>query len=202
MPKIDSLDTLLVEQLRDIYDAERRLTKAIPKMVKAATNEDLSSALKNHLGETEKQVTRLEEAFRILGEVPSAKACAGMRGIIEEGEEHVGEEYEDDSLRDAVIIGSAQRVEHYEIAAYGTAIAHARMLGRDDVADLLDQSLAEEKNADETLSEVAETCVNVEAGSSGADDEEDAADAKDRAGRSARSTGNGARARSTRGRSR
>jgi ferritin-like metal-binding protein YciE len=165
MQKIDSLDTLLVEQLRDIYDAERRLTKAIPKMVKAARHEELSSALSRHLAETEKQVTRLEKAFGMLGEVPSAKACAGMRGIIEEGEEHLGEEYEDDSLRDAVIIGAAQRVEHYEMAAYGTAIAHARMLGRDDVADLLDETLTEERNADETLSEVAESCVNLEAAS-------------------------------------
>ena len=193
MSKIDSLDTLLVEQLRDIYDAERRLTKAIPKMVKAASNEDLRAALQNHLAETEKQITRLEEAFGMLGEVPSAKACAGMRGIIEEGEEHAGEEYEEDSLRDAVIIGAAQRVEHYEIAAYGTAIAHARMLGRDDVADLLDRSLAEEKNADETLSEVAETCVNVEAAS-------DEDESSERSSSRSREAGNGARARSSRSR--
>ena len=197
MSKIDSLDTLLVEQLRDIYDAERRLTKAIPKMIKAATSEELCSTLDNHLTETEKQVARLEQAFGMLGEVPSAKPCAGMRGIIEEGEEHVGEDYDEDSLRDAVIIGAAQRVEHYEIAAYGTAIAHARMLGRDDVAELLDQSLAEEKNADEVLSEVAETCVNVEAAS----DEDEAAESDERASRQ-RSAGNGARARSTRSRSR
>ncbi|HUR20971.1 MAG TPA: ferritin-like domain-containing protein [Vicinamibacterales bacterium] len=196
MPKIDSLDTLLVEQLRDIYDAERRLTTAIPKMVQAATSEELSSALSNHLIETQNQVARLEEAFGMLGEVPSAKACAGMRGIIEEGEEHVGEEYEDDSLRDAVIIGAAQRVEHYEMAAYGTAIAHARMLGRDDVADLLEQSLNEEKNADETLTQVAETCVNIEA----LTDEDEPAESNERDGLSERPSANGARARSTRGR--
>jgi len=201
MSKIDSLDTLLVEQLRDLYDAERRLTKAIPKMVKAATSEDLSSALSNHLDETQKQVTRLEKAFEMLGEVPSAKACAGMKGIIEEGDEHVGEEYEEDSLRDAVIIGSAQRVEHYEMAAYGTAIAHARMLGRDDVADLLDQSLAEEKNADETLSEIAETCVNVDAASE-SESEEDEQASSQRSGSRARAAGSGARARSSRSRTR
>jgi len=200
MAKIDSLDTLLVEQLRDIYDAERRLTKAIPKMVKAATSEDLCSALNNHLAETEEQVTRLERAFEMLGEVPSAKACAGMKGIIEEGDEHAGEDYEEDSLRDAVIIGSAQRVEHYEIAAYGTAIAHARMLGRDDVADLLDQSLTEEKAADETLSEIAETCVNVDAMSESESDDEEQAQSSQRTSSRGRAAGNGARARSSRSR--
>src|SRR5688572_15461847 len=199
MQKIDSLDTLLVEQLRDIYDSERRLTKAIPKLVKAATSEELSSTLEGHLAETEEQVARLEKAFGMLGETPRAKACAGMRGIIEEADEHLGEEYEFDSLRDAAIIGAAQRAEHYEIAAYGTAITHARLLGRDDVADLLDESLAEEKNADERLSEVAESCVNMEA-MSGEAEEEEGADTDDRPGRSARGNGNGARARSTRSR--
>ena len=200
MPKIDSLDTLLVEQLRDIYDAERRLTKAIPKLVKAATNTDLSSALENHLGETEQQVARLERAFGMLGEPARAKSCAGIRGIIEEADEHVGEDYEFDTLRDAAIIGAAQRAEHYEIAAYGTAISHARLLGRDDVADLLDESLSEEKAADEKLSEVAETCVNMEAMSG---EDEDEADTSNRSERSTRSTSNGgARARSMRSRSR
>ena len=188
MQKIDSLDTLLVEQLRDIYDSERRLTKAIPKLVKAATNEDLSSALENHLRETEQQVARIERAFGMLGEPVRAKACAGMRGIIEEADEHVGENYEFDSLRDAVIIGAAQRAEHYEIAAYGTAIAHARLLGRDDVADLLEESLAEEKAADEKLSEVAETCVNMEAISG----EDEDAESEDRPERPSRGVSNDA----------
>lgn len=198
MARIDSLDTLLVEQLRDIYDAERRLTKAIPRMVKAATSDDLSSTLESHLAETEEHVARLERAFGMLGETPRAKACAGMKGIIEEGEEHAAEDYEEDSLRDAAIIGAAQRVEHYEIAAYGTAIAHARMLGRDDVAELLDQTLGEEKIADERLSEVAETCVNVEAASG---DEVDEAET-DIEPEGRRPAGNGARARSTRARGR
>src|SRR5688572_23998049 len=122
MQKIDSLDTLLVEQLRDIYDSERRLTKAIPKLVKAATASELSSALETHLAETEQQVARLERAFGMLGEPVRAKTCAGMRGIIEEADEHAGDNYEFDSLRDAAIIGAAQRAEHYEIAADGTAI--------------------------------------------------------------------------------
>ena len=203
MQKIDSLDTLLVEQLRDLYDCEKRLTKAIPKLVKAATAEELSTALQNHLGETEQQVTRLEQAFGMLGETARGKACAGIKGIIEEADEHVGENYEYDTLRDAVIIGSAQRAEHYEIAAYGTAIAHARLLGRDDVADLLEESLNEEKTADEKLTEVAETCVNMEAMAGEADDEEeaDSDDMSSNAGsdRSVRASGsgNGSRSRSS-----
>src|SRR6185503_17644890 len=100
---------------------------------KAATSEELASALEEHLSETEQQVSRLEQAFAALGEQARGKECAGIKGIIEEGDEHVGEDYADDGLRDAVIIGSAQRVEHYEIAAYGTAIAHARLLEQDGV---------------------------------------------------------------------
>ena len=119
MASIDSMNALLVDELRDIYDAEKRLTKAIPKLAKKASNDDLRSALEEHLQETEGQIARLEEAFEHLGERAKGKPCAGMRGILEEGDEHVGEDYEDDDLRDAVIIGSAQRVEHYEIAAYG-----------------------------------------------------------------------------------
>lgn len=205
MQKIDSLDTLLVEQLRDIYDCEKRLTKAIPKLVKASTAEELSTALQNHLGETEQQVSRLEQAFGMLGETPRAKACAGIRGIIEEADEHVGENYEYDSLRDAVIIGSAQRAEHYEIAAYGTAIAHARMLGRDDVADLLEDSLNEEKAADEKLTEVAESCVNMEAISAEEEEaESDDVSSKMSSDRSVRASGsgNGSRSRSSNSRSR
>jgi ferritin-like metal-binding protein YciE len=163
MATIDSMKTLLVDELRDIYDAEKRLTKAIPKLAKKATNDQLRSALEEHLEETEQQVQRLEQAFEHLGERAKAKPCAGMKGIIEEGDEHVGEDYDDDDLRDAVIIGSAQRVEHYEMAAYGTAIAHARLLEQDEVVDLLEESLGEEKAADEKLTEIAESVVNLEA---------------------------------------
>ena len=170
MASIDSLETLLVNELRDLYDAEKRLTKAIPKMVKAATNEDLRQALSRHLAETEEQVARLENAFEQLDQTAKAKPCAGMRGIIEEGDEHMNEDYEDDGLRDAAIIGAAQRVEHYEIAAYGTAAAYAKLLGHDEVVRLLEQTLEEEKNADQTLTEVAESVVNLDA--SETDDEE------------------------------
>jgi ferritin-like metal-binding protein YciE len=163
MPAIDSLQTLLVEQLKDVYDAEKRLTKAIPKLAKAASSDELRSALQSHLSETEEHVSRLEEAFELLEERPKSKPCAGMRGLIEEGETHSKEDYEDDGLRDAVIIGSAQRVEHYEIAAYGTMIAHARLLGLDEVVSLLGMTLEEEKAADQKLTEIAETVVNPDA---------------------------------------
>ena len=163
MASIDSMNALLVDELRDIYDAEKRLTKAIPKLAKKATNDQLRSALEEHLEETEQQVQRLEQAFEHLGETAKAKPCAGMRGIIDEGDEHVGEDYDDDDLRDAVIIGSAQRVEHYEMAAYGTAIAHARLLEHDDVVGLLEETLEEEKAADAKLTEIAESVVNLEA---------------------------------------
>ena len=170
MAIIDSLNELLVDELKDIYDAEKRLTKAIPKLAKKATNDQLRAALEEHLEETQQQITRLEEAFELLGETAKAKPCAGMRGIIEEGDEHVGEDYDDDDLRDAVIIGAAQRVEHYEIAAYGTAAAHAKLLGHDEVVQLLVESMNEEKAADEKLTELAEGVVNIDAA---ADDEEE-----------------------------
>jgi ferritin-like metal-binding protein YciE len=204
MPSIDSLNDLLIDELQDIYDAEKRLTKAIPKMSKKATNEQLKMALDAHLGETEQQVERLEKAFECLGEPAKAKACAGMKGIIEEGDEHVGEDFDDDGLRDAVIIGSAQRVEHYEIAAYGTAIAHAKLLGEDDVVELLLESLNEEKAADEKLTEIAESVVNLDAadateegGESMEDSEEESTDDSGLRARDAQG-GSGNRARPSR----
>lgn len=172
MPAIDSLQTLLVEELRDLYDAERRLTKAIPKMAKAATNDELREALNAHLTETEGHVTRLEQAFESLDEAARAKTCAGIKGIIEEGDEHVGEDYDDDGLRDAVIIGSAQRVEHYEMAAYGTAVAHARLLDLDEIVALLEATLEEEKTADRKLTRIAEGVVNLDAAAADDDAEE------------------------------
>ncbi len=171
MASIDSLTELLVDELKDLYDAEKRLTKAIPKLAKKASNDQLRAALEEHLEETERQVARLEEAFEHMGETAKAKPCAGMRGIIEEGNEHVGEDYEDDDLRDAVIIGSAQRVEHYEIAAYGTAIAHAKLLGHNEVVQLLVESMNEEKAADEKLTEIAEGVVNIDAANQDEDEE-------------------------------
>jgi ferritin-like metal-binding protein YciE len=169
MATVDSLKSLLVEQVKDLYDAEKRLTKAIPKLAKASTNEELSAALEEHLDETRNHVARLEQVFDLLDERPKSKPCEGMKGLIEEGDEHAKEDYDDDDLRDAMIIGSAQRVEHYEIAGYGTAIAHARLLGLEDVVEVLEATLEEEKAADQKLTEVAETVVNLEAA---ADDQE------------------------------
>lgn len=163
MPSIDSMTEVLVNEIRDLYDAEKRLTKAIPRMSKKATNRELKTALNDHLKETQQQVRRLERAFRHLGETPRGKACAGMRGIVEEGNEHAGEEYGDPSLRDTMIIGSAQRVEHYEMAAYMGAISHARLLGLDQVKDLLEETLAEEKAADKKLMAIAESSVHTSA---------------------------------------
>lgn len=170
MATVESLHELLVEQLKDLYDAEKRLTKAIPKLAKASTNDELIAALESHLDETKEQVSRLEQCFEHLGEKIKGKPCAGMKGLIEEGDEHAKEDYESDDLRDAIIIASAQRVEHYEISGYGTAIAHARLLGLDEVTELLEQTLEEEKAADVKLTEIAESVVNLEAAEG--DDEE------------------------------
>jgi ferritin-like metal-binding protein YciE len=163
MASIDSLRTLLIEELKDIYDAENRLTKAIPKLIKKTTHDELRTALQNHLEQTEEHVSRIEQAFEELDQSPKAKTCAGMKGLIAEGDETAGERYDNDGLRDAAIIGAAQRVEHYEIAAYGTAIAHARLLELDGVVNLLEETLEEEKEADNKLTEVAESVVNLDA---------------------------------------
>jgi ferritin-like metal-binding protein YciE len=187
MATVESLKDLLIDELRDLYDAERRLTKAIPKLAKKAANEELRTALENHLSETEEHVTRLESAFEQLDETAKAKKCAGMMGLIEEGDEHAGEDFAEDSLRDATIIGAAQRVEHYEMAAYGTAIAHARLVGEDEVAGILEETLEEEKAADQKLTEIAENIVNIKAGE-GESEEEEGARGRGRRAASQRST--------------
>ena len=162
MASIDSLDTLLVSELRDLYDAEQRLTKAIPKLAEASSNSDLVNALNKHLNETRHHVARLEQAFAGLGEDAKAETCAGMKGLISEGDDHA-DDCDEGSVRDAAIIGAAQRVEHYEIAAYGTAIAHARLLRRDPVVRLLEATLTEEKAANQALTDIAEAAVNPDA---------------------------------------
>ena len=162
MASIDNLNTLLVSELRDLYDAEQRLTKAIPKLVEKSTHGDLISALNKHLNETRQHVARLEEAFDGIGEDAEAETCAGIKGIISEADDSVGD-CEEGSVRDAAIIGGAQRAEHYEIAAYGTAIAHARLLGLDPVARLLEATLAEEKAANQALTDIAQNVVNPDA---------------------------------------
>lgn len=159
---VKTLEDLFYETLKDIYYAERKLTKAIPKMAKKASSPDLKSALQEHLAETEQQVQRLEQIFEAMGKRAVSKKCEAMDGILKEADEVVGE-IEDKQTLDAGIISSAQTVEHYEIARYGTLIAWANELGHADAAGLLEATLEEEKAADEKLSGLAEAQVNQKA---------------------------------------
>lgn len=166
----DNLREALVEEIRDLYNAEKQLVKALPKMAKGAASDELRTAFEEHLEETEGQVTRLERVFELLDEKPRGKHCAGMAGIIEEGSEKLQEDLED-AVLDACLIASAQKVEHYEISAYGTAIAWAEALELSDVAQVLNESLAEEKAADEKLTALAESGINDAATAGESDDE-------------------------------
>jgi ferritin-like metal-binding protein YciE len=158
----NQLMKLFENELKDIYWAEKALTKALPKMAKKATAEELVEALENHLNETEMQVQKVEQVFEIIGKRAVAKKCEAMDGLIKEGEE-IMKESEEGPMRDAGIISAAQKVEHYEIATYGTLRTFAETLGLDDAAKLLAEILEEEKNADQTLSEVAVATINVQA---------------------------------------
>jgi ferritin-like metal-binding protein YciE len=159
MAELRTLHDALVDEIRDLFDAEKQLLKALPKMAKAATNDDLREALEDHRTETENQVGRLEQIFELLDQKPRGKHCAGMAGIIEEGADVLKEDAED-AVLDACIIASAQRAEHYEMAAYGTAAAWAEGMGLEEVAQLLRDTLEEEKAADEKLSTLAEAGIN------------------------------------------
>jgi ferritin-like metal-binding protein YciE len=161
----NQLKELYVDELRDIYNAENQLIKALPKMAKAATSEDLRAGFEEHLEQTKGHAQRLEQIFTALGEKPSGKKCKGMEGLIEEGKEMMEEDLEDEA-RDAGLISAAQRVEHYEIAAYGCVRTYAKILGEDEAASLLQQTLEEEKETNEKLTELAEK-INVEAAGSG-----------------------------------
>ena len=193
-----TLRSLFIDELRDVHHAERQLVKALPKLAKAATSPELRAAIEGHLGETEEQVSRLEQAFELLEESGKPKPCAGMQGIIEEGSDLIEEEDKGAAL-DAGIIASAQRAEHYEMAAYGTLIAWAEALGEAEVAKLLKKTLDEEKAADKKLTALAEAGIN-EAAKSGDDDEgaeagEDDEDESEKSPRTASrssSTGTGA----------
>lgn len=156
---LDTMQELLCEELRDIYNAEQQMVKALPKFAAAVSTPSLQDALQDHLVETEGHVRRLEQIFEVLDHKASGKKCKGMEGLLEEGAEMTGQSGSE-TVRDAGIISAAQRVEHYEIAAYGCAITHARVLGLEEVADLLEQTLVEEKHADERLSTIAEQEVN------------------------------------------
>jgi ferritin-like metal-binding protein YciE len=160
--KLDSLEPLFAEELRDIYNAETQLTKALPRMAKAASSNELKSAFQEHLEQTKEHIARLEEIFESLGKPAKGKTCKAMKGLIEEGSEMMEEDGED-SVIDAALIAAAQKVEHYEIASYGTVRSWAEMLGKNDAVDLLQQTLDEETETDEKLTEIAENTINVEA---------------------------------------
>jgi ferritin-like metal-binding protein YciE len=150
----ETLRELYVEELKDIFSAENQLTKALPKMAKAASSEELREGFEEHLEQTKGHVQRLEQVFEMLEESSGGKKCLGMEGLIKEGAEVIGEDFEDD-VKDSALIAAAQRVEHYEIAAYGTVAAYADALGETEQASLLRETLQEEKDTDEKLTELA-----------------------------------------------
>ena len=160
--EMNDLQDLLVENLKDLYSAETQILKALPKVAKKVENDQLRDALQMHLRETENQVKRLQQIFDKLGKKPTGKKCAAMEGLIEEGKEMMGEDMEEDTM-DAALISVAQKVEHYEIASYGTVRTWAQLIGDDQTAKLLQQTLDEEGKTDKLLTELAESSINVEA---------------------------------------
>ncbi len=157
------LHKLFMDALKDLYWAEKHLTTALPKMHKAATTEELKTAIQEHLAQTEEHVSRLEQVFGILGEKPQAKKCDAMEGLTKEGESVVEETEDGTMTRDAGIIMAAQKVEHYEIASYGTLVQMAMTMGQAEIAAILEQTLAEEKQTDQNLTAIAENDINWEA---------------------------------------
>jgi len=160
--KLANLESLLIHELKDLYSAETQLIKALPKMAKAATSEALKSAFEEHLEQTEQQKVRLDEVFKLLDGSPRGQKCKAMEGLIEEGQDIITEEG-DEVTKDAALIAAAQRVEHYEIAGYGAARAFAEILEKSDVADLLQETLDEEKETDQKLTELAMSEINLQA---------------------------------------
>ena len=159
--KLENLEQLFLQELRDLYDAEDQITEALPKMIEAAHYPQLKNALQQHLDVTRQQLDRLDQVFDILGEDASGQTCKGMKGVIKEGDEIISQGG-DSATVDAGIISAAQRVEHYEMAGYGTVRTYAELLGQQQIAQLLQQTLDEEKEADEKLTEIARS-VNIEA---------------------------------------
>jgi ferritin-like metal-binding protein YciE len=160
--KFNNLQDLFVEQLRDMYDAEQRLVKALPKMAKAASCAELRSGFEQHLEQTKNHVSRLEQVFQQLGQKAKTETCEAMKGLIEEGDD-IASAGGGDEARDAGLIAAAQKVEHYEIASYGTLCTWAQQLGKHAAFDLLHQTLEEEKATDEKLTQIAESKVNLQA---------------------------------------
>jgi ferritin-like metal-binding protein YciE len=172
-----TLEDLLVDQVRDLYDAEKQLVRALPKMAQAATSDDLQDAIQSHLEETKNQVSRLERIFQELDRPAKAKPCKGMRGLVEEGSEAL-EGDSTEPLTDLAIIAAAQRVEHYEISAYGTARAIAMQLGQDNIASLLEETEEEEKAADTKLTEIATDLLGQSSSIDDMEEEEEAGPSK------------------------
>ena len=162
MSKITSLHDLLIHELQDIYHAESQIVKALPTMIEAASHTELQNAFQEHLSQTENQLSRLEQAFKILGIPAKGKKCEGMAGLIEEGEQVMDEDMAP-AVRDAALIATAQKVEHYEIAAYGCVRTYAEMLGHIEVQQLLSETLAEEEMTDKKLTALAKDFINAEA---------------------------------------
>jgi len=160
--RFDSLEALFIDQLQDLYDAEQRITQALPKMANAAHNPGLKSAFQQHLRETQNQIGRLEKVFQGMGRSASGTTCYAMKGLIQEGEEMIDAKGDAD-VKDAALIAVAQRVEHYEIAGYGTARTFAQRLGKQDAVRLLQETLNEEGATDKKLTALAESNVNAEA---------------------------------------
>jgi ferritin-like metal-binding protein YciE len=160
--ELNTLQELFLDVLKDTYDAEHQITKALPKMAKAATAPELKAAFEEHLQQTEGHIVRLEQVFESQGKKATRKSCKGMKGLIEEGSELIKEDAEP-AVLDAGLIAAAQKVEHYEISAYGTLVAYAQLLGANDAIDLFQQTLNEEKQTDQNLSELAESSINIEA---------------------------------------
>lgn len=166
------LEKYFLEELKDIYWAEKHLTKALPKMQKAATSDELANAFADHLAITEDQVGRLEDVFEMLGETPRAKKCDAMEGLVSEAQTIIEETEDGSATRDVALIMAAQKVEHYEIATYGGLTQLAKTLGRDDIAGLLGQTLQEEKETDELLTSIAENNSNITASEEGHEGEQ------------------------------
>ena len=172
MAEAGTLHDAFIDELRDTYDAERQLTKALPKLAKAATNPKLRKAFETHLEETKGQIERLEQVFESLDEKVRAKHCDGIAGIVEEGKAIMEEDF-DEATMDACLIAAGQRAEHYEMAAYGTLVAWARAMGHEEAANLLQETLDEEKATDEKLTEIAEAGINQAAASAAHPGEEE-----------------------------
>jgi ferritin-like metal-binding protein YciE len=182
--KENQLKEIYVEELKDLYSAENQLVKALPKMAKAATSEDLRAGFEEHLEQTKGHVQRLEDIFKTLGENPKGKTCKGMQGLVTEGSETIEEEDEGEGL-DVGLISAAQRVEHYEIAGYGSVAAYADLLGEEEAASLLRMTLQEEKETDQKLTELARE-INVEAAGASSEEEDETPSRKQPKSRSAK----------------